>query len=584
MTTNHDVIEARAGDAAAFSRLVTAYADMARGYARSWLKDAAAAEDAAQEAFIEAFLRLDQLRTPEAFPAWLLRIVRKHCDRRTRRTEVVPPEPDPALEPAEAGLEAAERRAWLHAALDALPDHERIVVALHYLGEVPVKDVAAFLELSETAVKQRLLRARRRLERRPRDMTPTPRNDDFEDRIQLFLAIRAGDRDAVGAVLDRHPALVDRPEQWSAEEALSGGFTLAHRLTPLLAAVTRGDAPMVARLLERGAAVDGRCGCDAGETPLFAAALRGHAEIVRLLLAAGADPNPTNAAGQSAKDVARLRGHLGVLDHLEGSGARAGPALADQPSDQPSEGAAKVDGIAARARRRKTASGDARVVTGIRAVDLLAPLTEGMRVRVHAAAETGLMVLLAEMSLNLGRRRTVTWVSSPNAPWQRGEYASVAREYGLHDAVRVVEGLDRVGRTDVLVLFVPEGREAEVEAQLPRLLDHARLAFVVDAWPAVTRGDVAPPELAAPFDAVICTDPDLARAGVYPALDVTRTRSRASVGPEHARIAEAVRARAEEAAVRGVMAQPFEVYRHANGVAGEVSTLPETLEAFAAVT
>ncbi|MCA1849826.1 MAG: hypothetical protein LC672_01925, partial [Acidobacteria bacterium] len=59
----------------AFSELVTGYQDMAFGCAYSVLSDFYLAEDAAQEAFITAWQRLDQLRAPEAFPGWLRRIV-----------------------------------------------------------------------------------------------------------------------------------------------------------------------------------------------------------------------------------------------------------------------------------------------------------------------------------------------------------------------------------------------------------------------------------------------------------------------------------------------------------------------------
>ena len=56
----------------------------------------------------------------------------------------------------------------------------------------------------------------------------------FGDRIQLFLAIRAGDVERAGAILDARPELLEADEQWTAEEALAGGFPFAHRVTPLI--------------------------------------------------------------------------------------------------------------------------------------------------------------------------------------------------------------------------------------------------------------------------------------------------------------------------------------------------------------
>ena len=69
---------------AAFAALVRRFQDMAVGYACSVLKDFQLAEDAAQEAFFEAYRTLGQLREPAAFAGWFRRIVFKQCDRITR--------------------------------------------------------------------------------------------------------------------------------------------------------------------------------------------------------------------------------------------------------------------------------------------------------------------------------------------------------------------------------------------------------------------------------------------------------------------------------------------------------------------
>src|SRR5450432_1765322 len=101
-----DVKAAQTGNREAFSRLVARFQGMVVGYAFSWVGDLA--EDVAQDAFVEAFLRLHQLREPSAFPGWLRRIVRKHCDRCTRRKRA-------PVEDAGAALqdEAPLERAWL---------------------------------------------------------------------------------------------------------------------------------------------------------------------------------------------------------------------------------------------------------------------------------------------------------------------------------------------------------------------------------------------------------------------------------------------------------------------------------------
>src|SRR5215510_1711171 len=79
------ITRARNGDGDAFGSIVRRFQDMAVGYGYSHLKDFQSAEDAAQEAFLEAYLKLDTLREPAAFPGWFRRIVFKQCDRISRK-------------------------------------------------------------------------------------------------------------------------------------------------------------------------------------------------------------------------------------------------------------------------------------------------------------------------------------------------------------------------------------------------------------------------------------------------------------------------------------------------------------------
>ena len=76
---------AQGGDPEAFGALVRRFQNLAVAAAWARLGDADRARDAAQDAFIDAFLHLGQLRDAAAFPGWLRRIVAKHCDRQTRR-------------------------------------------------------------------------------------------------------------------------------------------------------------------------------------------------------------------------------------------------------------------------------------------------------------------------------------------------------------------------------------------------------------------------------------------------------------------------------------------------------------------
>ena len=76
----------------AFAELVIRFQDMAFACAYAVLGDAYLAEDVAQDAFVVAWQKLDQLRQPSAFPGWFKRIVLSQCNRRTRgkRLQIVP--------------------------------------------------------------------------------------------------------------------------------------------------------------------------------------------------------------------------------------------------------------------------------------------------------------------------------------------------------------------------------------------------------------------------------------------------------------------------------------------------------------
>jgi RNA polymerase sigma factor (sigma-70 family) len=160
---------AASGDTAAYDRIVSRFRDMAYSYAYSILRDFHLAEDATQEAFLQAFYDLPKLRQPRAFPGWLRRVVFRQCDRLTRRKHVpIVPLEEAAEVPApgvglEKRAEVAEARAAVLSAVGALPDREREVVLLFYIRDHSQREVADFLQVPLTTVNSRLQEARKRL-------------------------------------------------------------------------------------------------------------------------------------------------------------------------------------------------------------------------------------------------------------------------------------------------------------------------------------------------------------------------------------------------------------------------------------
>jgi RNA polymerase sigma-70 factor, ECF subfamily len=128
------------------------------------------AEDVAQEAFVKAHRRFDQLRDRDRFRAWLVRMTWRLAldwQRAYRRRIVREQTSDVAAsgEPTtEEALLSRERSQQVWRAVDALPDKLRMVVVLASIEEHDIRQVAELLGVPEGTVKSRLFLARQRLQ------------------------------------------------------------------------------------------------------------------------------------------------------------------------------------------------------------------------------------------------------------------------------------------------------------------------------------------------------------------------------------------------------------------------------------
>ena len=170
------ITAARTGDLDAYSQVVGRFQDMAFGYAYSVLGDFHLAEDASQEAFVEAYRCLSGLREAAAFPGWFRRIVFKHCDRLLRSRRPAPAPLDVVATIAARGPAPAERaemketEAKVLEAIRSLPEHERTVTTLFYINGYSQETIAGFLEAPVGTVKSRLHSSRNHLRERMIDM------------------------------------------------------------------------------------------------------------------------------------------------------------------------------------------------------------------------------------------------------------------------------------------------------------------------------------------------------------------------------------------------------------------------------
>jgi RNA polymerase sigma-70 factor (ECF subfamily) len=188
------VRRAQAGDTDAFAVLVTEHQRFVYNLAWRTLGDAREAEDMAQEAFVHAWLALPNFRGQAQFRTWLYRIVINLCCNRLPRLrrELVMMGEEPAADVPEessadmaSGVEAEERRAFLHRQIEALPKNYRLLVTLRFQRELPYEEIASILNLPLGTVKAGLFRARARLRQALRDYEqerPIDRLDIADDR------------------------------------------------------------------------------------------------------------------------------------------------------------------------------------------------------------------------------------------------------------------------------------------------------------------------------------------------------------------------------------------------------------------
>jgi RNA polymerase sigma-70 factor, ECF subfamily len=156
---------AREGSEAAFTALVERYRRPVHALARRMLRHPADAEDAAQETFVRAYVRLTTFRPGSNFRAWLLAITAHWCIDQLRRHQHASLDACQTLDARDDSPEAqalrAERRREVRRQLAALPDHYRRVIELRYWQDLTYAEVGDALAEPASTVRMRLFRAHR---------------------------------------------------------------------------------------------------------------------------------------------------------------------------------------------------------------------------------------------------------------------------------------------------------------------------------------------------------------------------------------------------------------------------------------
>jgi len=170
------VAQAKAGDQAAFSELVTHYERKIYRLAKNITRNDEDAEDVLQDAFLKAYTHLDNFKGDSKFYTWIVRIAVNEALMRLRKRKT--DRTVPLDEPVELGEETVAREiaVWednpeqryskeewrniLDAAVDDLKPDFRTVFVLRDIEELSTEETAETLGISVPAVKSRLLRAR----------------------------------------------------------------------------------------------------------------------------------------------------------------------------------------------------------------------------------------------------------------------------------------------------------------------------------------------------------------------------------------------------------------------------------------
>ena len=162
---------ARAGDRDAYAFLVARHSALA--HRTAYLLGAGhEAEDVTQEAFVKAYRALHTFRAGSAFRPWLLRIVAnetRNLHRTWRRRSLLelrvaihPDEPDTTTSPEQSAV-TADTGAVLLAAINAMPERDRLVLTCRYFLDLSEAETAQVLAWPHGSVKSRLSRALVRL-------------------------------------------------------------------------------------------------------------------------------------------------------------------------------------------------------------------------------------------------------------------------------------------------------------------------------------------------------------------------------------------------------------------------------------
>ncbi|PVW15832.1 RNA polymerase sigma factor [Marixanthomonas spongiae] len=176
LTDSEVVNKVRSGQKELFELLIRRHNQLLFRVVRSYVDKEKDAEDVMQEAYIKAFQKLHQFRHDAKFSTWLVRIGINEALQRKRRlktkqtinieqTQFINQLENTAAMNPENQMIHAQSKAFIEEAIQALPEKYKIVYMLREVEQFSISEISESLQLSESNVKVRLHRAKKKMKK-----------------------------------------------------------------------------------------------------------------------------------------------------------------------------------------------------------------------------------------------------------------------------------------------------------------------------------------------------------------------------------------------------------------------------------
>lgn len=175
METNSDQIyidKVLQGDTNSFTFLIEKYKNMAYTIAIKIVKNKEDAEEIAQDSFLKAYNKLDTFQGKSKFSTWLYTIVYRNAISKVRKKKIITSDIDDYVInnyqsdhdfPQIEALKNKEQKIYVKKIIDKLPEKDALLITLFYLNESKIDEIEKITGLTQTNIKVKLFRARKKL-------------------------------------------------------------------------------------------------------------------------------------------------------------------------------------------------------------------------------------------------------------------------------------------------------------------------------------------------------------------------------------------------------------------------------------